>query len=108
MHSLVQSIHTGMRVGALFPFESHADRMAMWWKEFGVELDYLCVNPGSEMDFDYISSKFQKSDFLILDCIGYARRVRSELSRRLDIPILLPRALIADLVNSLLAEPAED
>jgi len=108
MHSLIQSIHAGMRIGALFPFESHAVQMATWWKEFGIELDYLCVNPEAQMDFEFISSRFRNTDLLILDCIGYTGSVRKELSQRLDIPIISPRALIADLVNSFLAEPVAD
>ena len=102
MHSLVASIDSGMSVGALFPFESHAAPMARYWKDYGIDLEYACAAPGSEIDYEAVAEKFRKKDLLILDCIGYTGTVRRELSKRLKVPVLWPRALIADLVNGLL------
>lgn len=102
LHGTVKALNAGLHIGALFPLETYAHEMAEWWMEYGVNPDYLCVAPNAQLDLDVIGLQFSSVDFLILDCIGYNRRIRDQLSQSLGIPIIWPRALIADMVNSLL------
>ncbi len=102
LHGAVRALNAGLRVGALFPFQSHAPAMAEWWREYGVEPDYLCAAPNEPLDLGAIAARFSSAGLMVLDCIGYNGQVRDRLAECLGIPVVWPRALIADMVNSLL------
>lgn len=103
LHASVQALNAGLRIAALFPLQSHAEQMARWWREYGVDADYLCAAPADPPDSEAIVAQFASADLLILDCIGYCKKTRDLLAKRLQIPVVWPRAMIADMINSLLA-----
>jgi len=104
LHNTLKSIDSGMKISAVFPFESHAESMKKSWEEEIALTDSICVNPsdllGSKKIIEYFLSN--KTDLLILDCIGYTNEWHNIISEGLGIPVIHPRTLIAGLLNNIL------
>ncbi|NYB74677.1 AroM family protein [Sedimentibacter hydroxybenzoicus DSM 7310] len=104
LHNTVKSIDSGMKISAVFPFESHFISMKESWEQDIKLNDSICINPSDSLGCSNIISHFQhdKPDLLILDCLGYTNEWRETISEGLNIPIVHPRTLIAGLLNNIL------
>ena len=103
IHSLTAVVGAGMKIGALFPFESHALPMAENWKETGFDVVYQCRSAAETAPIDQAVAyyKEQGCQMLVMDCIGYDFALREQFQQALNVPIIHPRTLIADLLQNL-------
>lgn len=104
IHSVTAAIGAGLKVGALFPFESHAASMADNWRETGFDVSYQCRMAQETTPIDESVAFFRQKgcQLLVMDCIGYGFALREAYQRKLNIPIIHPRALIADVLHDIL------
>ncbi len=103
LHRMIPAIKGDCKVGALFPFEAFAGRMAKSWEAYGVQTVYQCAKPAEAQKEQYVDFfKKEKTDMLILDCIGYTYDCRNYFAQQLNIPVIHPRSMIVHTIQSLL------
>lgn len=104
IHSMTQALGAGLRLGALFPFETHAESMKENWKETGFHVAYQCRISSDSSPIDESVAFFQESgcQLLVMDCIGYDFALYEQYLEKLQIPIIHPRSLLAETLHYLL------
>ena len=77
--------------------------MAKSWEAYGVQTVYQCAKPAEAQKEQYVDFfKKEKTDMLILDCIGYTYDCRNYFAQQLNIPVIHPRSMIVHTIQSLL------
>lgn len=103
IHSVVGTISSDCKVGALFPFEEFGEEMHGNWLEEGIDVVYRCAHADSSCSdeiADYFTS--EGCNLLVEDCIGYSWDCKTFYAEKLGIPVVHPRSLIADMIHNLL------
>ncbi len=88
------------KLGVVVPLESQVMMAKKKWKKALVETK----SPYTEgKKWGEIAKKFiaEKTDAVILDCIGYKIKDRREVQKFIRVPILLPRITLAHAINQL-------
>jgi protein AroM len=102
LHGLVPRLARGLKVGALFPFESHAPGMLAGWREEGLEIISTCLRPpGTREGLEEALRLLPDIGLLVLDCIGYTAETRDAAAEIGGLPVLHPKTLIARMLDSL-------
>ena len=93
-----------MQQSLLFPFQSHAEGMLQNWKKSGVNGSYYCYHhsAGGSIEDVYRFFKEQKSEMIIMDCIGYDIDMGKKLAKETGKSVILPRSVLVQLTHSLL------
>lgn len=102
MHWFVPAIASGLKVGTLFPYESHAAIQEKAWRDQGIDIVPKCLAP-AEADGKAIAKLFENEniDMLVLDCVGFTAPARDEAQKLLKVPVIQPKQLIAGLLKVL-------
>ncbi len=104
---VVQSMLPRGVAGILVPSPDQFDDIRAKWKREGLGLVLESLSPYQETDdkrIKEIASKFVDggADILVLDCIGYSRRVSQRLKELTGLPTVLARTLVARVVREVL------
>lgn len=103
LRGIVTAVKADCNIGALFPFQQFAEQMQKDWETYGISVRCKCAAP-NETNWDkYVDFfKKEKTELLIMDCIGYTYECRDYLAKELNIPVIHPRTLIISAIHSLL------
>jgi protein AroM len=104
---VVQSMLPRGVAGILVPSPNQFDDIRAKWKRKGLSLVLESLSPYRETDdksIREIASRFVegRADILVLDCIGYSRRISQRLKELTGLPTVLARTLVARVVREIL------
>lgn len=107
LYRVVQSILPRGQVGILIPSPAQADTIRTKWAREGLQVVIESLSPYQETDstrIGEIAAKFSEArvDLLVLDCIGYSRKLSRELKELTGLPVILARTIVARLVKEIL------
>lgn len=102
----VRSIMNEGRLGVLAPLEEQKDRLREKWQKTGLEIFIDNLNPYEESPASVRvieRMKRHRVDLIVLDCIGYSAQIKEKINLATGRPVLLPRSLLARLINELIS-----
>lgn len=107
LKNMVYSIVAKGKIGVVIPSEKQVDMAVEKWRRAGIEPLIEVVSPYEEIDENKIleiSERFSEThvNLIILDCIGYSYSLKRKISSVTNLPVLLPRTIIARTLKELL------
>lgn len=76
--------------------------LAEKWRGAGCALAFESLSPYTSVpdEIAHCAERVARveSDVVVLDCIGYTEKMRAAFTAALDIPVILPRSLLARIV----------
>jgi len=102
MHWFIPAIGPGLKVGTLFPYESHAAIQEKTWRDHGIDIVPKCLAP-VVADGQAIAKLYanENIDLLVLDCIGFTAPARDEAQKLLKVPVIHAKQLMVGLLKVL-------
>lgn len=103
IHGVVGSTFPGAKIGVIAPDPDQIEQAARWWQEDGYSAAAVSLSPyiGSDIASAAAGLKDFAPDLVILDCLGYTTQMKNEVISVLPKAAILPRTLIARLLNEL-------
>ena len=103
--SLVPALSPRSKIAVVEPDFFSKDREAAYWN--GVVGEAIMTNVSPYGEFEEIAETARKLedldvDIIVLDCLGFTRRVKEIFVRETRKPVLLPRTIIARTVQNIL------
>jgi len=106
LHKTVAAIAGKKRVGILTPLAEQMEQTRKKWLASRVEVETAYGSPYAQ-EKEYLNGVKQLSkkdvSLIVMDCMGYTGEMKHEARRITDKPIILPRTLIARVINELLS-----
>lgn len=107
LHRLVPIFCGHERIAVVNPDEKQCEQSAEKWGESFKKTDTFFCNPYSYKgpeDIVSISEELKKSrsEAVILDCMGYTRKMKEDFERLTGKTVILPRILVAEVVSELI------
>ncbi len=102
MRRVVHEILEGQKLGIVVPSKDQVEMTRRKWE--GRKSSVVCKSPyerGKTWDEIAAVLSDEKVDILILDCIGFSMQDREEIQNLLNIPVLLPRAILVFALNQI-------
>lgn len=106
MKSMVDGILKEGKLGVVVPSPDHVQQMGGKWGSDRVEVVVESVSPYTATD-EEIVDKAKKirdhgSDLILLDCIGFKRRMKAIFGEITKKPVLLPKTIMARIVDEMI------
>jgi len=105
LHRTVSAIAGEKRVGILVPLPEQKEQFKREWLLSGINTAIASGSPyrGKEIYLKGIEELSNKEiPLIVMDCIGYSKEMKQKAKKLTDIPIVLPRTLIARVINEIL------
>jgi protein AroM len=104
---VVQSILPRGRAGVLIPSPRQTDAVRAKWARTGLDVVIKSLSPYQETEsirIREIAKEFSKVgvNLLVMDCIGYSRKLSRELKKLTGCPVILARTIVARLLKEIL------
>ncbi|NIQ04280.1 MAG: AroM family protein [Candidatus Korarchaeota archaeon] len=98
---------TNSKLGMVIPSAEQAERMRDVWKLKGVKkmiIEAYSPYKGEGEKLTEKVKKFKKNgvDMIVLNCMGYSKEMREKVKKITNLPVILPRTLIARIVKDIL------
>lgn len=104
----VESILPRGRLGIMLPSPEQHTAMKNKWLATGLDVVLEAASPytGGTEDFRTAGSRLaeQKSDLIVLDCIGYTAEMKAIVRKAAGRPVILPRTVLGRVCGELLGE----
>lgn len=96
---------TNSKLGMVIPSADQAERMRDVWKLKGVK--EMIIEAYSPYDGEKLTEKVKKFkkngvDMILLNCMGYSKEMREKVKKITNLPVILPRTLLARIVKDIL------
>lgn len=103
IHSVVGATYPGARIGIIAPDPDQIEQATHWWEEDGYLAKAVSLSPyiGSDIAKAAAGLESFAPDLVILDCLGYTTQMKEQVISVLPKATILPRTLIARLLNEL-------
>ncbi len=104
LYSLVPNLAVNKRIGVIVPEEEQIDQMGKKWEEAGLEVKAVSGSPykgTEEIKKAAEKLKDENVDIIVLDCIGYNRRMKQEVEKIVKKPVVLSRTMVARVTSEL-------
>lgn len=105
-HKTVAAIAAGKTVGVITPLPDQVMQCREKWLESGVDIEVECGSPyGPKEDLIQGIKRLSEHDlsFIVLDCMGYSTVMKDKVKEMLNIPVILPRTLIARIIQEMIS-----
>lgn len=106
LHKIVAAIAGEEKIGILVPLPEQKEQFKKEWLLSGVDAEIACGSPyrGKEIYLKGIEELSNKEiSLIVMDCIGYSKEMKQKAKKLADIPIILPRTLIARVINEIIS-----
>ncbi|MFQ6124671.1 MAG: AroM family protein [Candidatus Heimdallarchaeota archaeon] len=103
--SVVQSLLPKGRLGVLIPTPEQAQAIASKWKREGITLKIQALSPYQDTKTETvqeIANRFKDCDLIVLDCMGYTKRIGDLIKTMTGIPVIVSKTLVARIVRGLI------
>ena len=95
----------GRRVGVVNPDAKQLEQSQRNWGDALENVFVMAANPyQQDTDWDAVAETLaeERVELVVLDCIGYTRKVKERIQEKTGKPVILPRTLLARVVGELL------
>ncbi len=102
---VVKSISYGEKIGVMIPNAAQAGRSQEKWGTLGMDIEVVEASPYSSMDAIEAAAKRLREEqlkLIVLDCLGYNRRMKELVREITNKPVVLPRSILARVLAELL------
>jgi protein AroM len=107
---MLRGIQFQGRLGVLAPSSRHVPQAQARWRSYGFDPVVLPLSPydsghsSGEPSLGAAADALRSGNagLVVLDCIGFTRRLRADLAARVQVPILVANLLVARLVAELI------
>jgi len=109
MENIVKGILQEGVIADIVPSADQISLMEERWKRTNPNLKVIveAVSPytGTEKEAEKVAEKIAKTDanLIILDCLGFSKRVKTIFRKITEKPVLLPRTLLGSIAGELIA-----
>jgi protein AroM len=90
------------------PVKEQFGMLAKKWSGIGCALAFESLSPYTSLpdEIAHCATRVARleSDLVVLDCFGYTEKMRATFTAALDIPVILPRSLLARIVAEVMAK----
>jgi len=90
------------------PVKEQFGMLAEKWRNTGCALTFESLSPytSSPSEIAQCADRVARleSDMVVLDCIGYTEKIRMAFTAAVDVPVILPRSLLARIVAEMMVE----
>lgn len=104
VYAVAHALGKGKRVGVVCPLTQQIPQVTNRWQTLFGNVIVKAASPyadGVELAEATQSLRIANVDMVVLDCIGYTASMQSMLQAQLNVPVILPRALVAAVIKSL-------
>ena len=103
--ALVKEISLTDNIGVLVPLKEQIEIIRLRWARQGINAHIDCASPYGDLEdlkeaAERLSS-IKDLSLIIMDCLGYSLKMKQLISPFFQAPIILPRSLIAGIINEL-------
>ena len=104
LYNIVVSLLPKGKLGILIPSPDQVKEAENKWRKSGLELVIKTFPPYVEENVEKIANEFRKEkvDMIVLDCIGYGRKISEVIKKITKRPVFLPRTLLARILRELI------
>ncbi len=105
LYGIVPALADGKRIGIVNPEAAQIDQCIKNWGEVSDNIAVTSLNPyDTHSDFETAAAEMirKKADIIVLDCMGYSRKMKSRMEEMTGKPVVLPRTIVARMVGELL------
>ncbi len=106
IHKTVAAIAAGKTVGIITPLPDQVMQCREKWLESEVDIKVEYGSPyGPKEDLIQGIKRLSENDlsFIVLDCMGYSAVMKDMIKEMINIPIVLPRTLIARIIREMIS-----
>ena len=107
LYSLVPNFSVNGKIGVIVPEEDQIDQMGKKWEETGLTVSAASGSPykGIE-DVEKAAQKLKTEnvDIIVLDCIGYNKKMKQTTEEITGKPVILSRTMVARVASELTGE----
>ncbi|MCS7099136.1 MAG: AroM family protein [Sulfolobales archaeon] len=92
------------RLGVLVPNSRQVSMTNRKWSAVTTDIKVVSVSPytGNEGEIKQAAAQMVDRDLVVLDCVGYSRRIKKVVAELTGKPVILPRTVIAYTIKELL------
>ncbi len=105
LYAVVPVLSGGRRVGVVNPDAKQLEQSQRNWGDALENVFVMAANPyQQDTDWDAVAETLveERVELVVLDCIGYTRKVKERIQEKTGKPVILPRTLLARVVGELL------
>ncbi len=104
LYNIVVSLLPKGKLGILIPSPDQVKEAENKWRKSGLELVIKTFPPYVDENVEKIANEFRKEkvDMIVLDCIGYGRKISEVIKKITKKPVFLPRTLLARILRELI------
>lgn len=93
----------GMRkMGIIIPLAEQAEKMFERWSQFDVEIEAASPYAASDIEMAAEKLKAKGAAIILLSCMGYSEAHKAAAIKGSNLPVILPRTLIAKIASEYL------
>ncbi|MCI8638988.1 MAG: AroM family protein [Coprococcus sp.] len=105
IYGIVPALADGKRIGIVNPEATQIGQCIKNWGAVSDNITVTSLNPydaNSAVESAAAEMVRKQADIIILDCMGYTRKMKSRMEELTGKPVILPRTLVARIVGELL------
>lgn len=105
LHGVVAKLSNRKEIGVIVPKDEQINSITNWWKESGVKIQVESASPYKNIeDIKNVSKHFRNKDieYIVLDCMGYSKKMKDIVKTYSEKMVILPRTLIARVINEII------
>jgi protein AroM len=107
LYSLVPNFSVNGKIGVIVPEEDQIDQMGKKWEETGLEVSAAAGSPYKGIEEVKMAAqklKTENVDVIVLDCIGYNKKMKLAAEEITGKPVVLSRTMVARVASELTGE----
>jgi len=106
LNHIVSALLPSGSLGLIIPLEEQRETLLSKWQQEGLKIFAEVASPYEESDIAgaAVALREKGADLIVLDCMGYNERHKSEAIKGSGLPVLLPRTLVARIIAEYIAE----
>ena len=104
LYSLVPNFSVNGKIGVIVPEEDQIDQMGKKWEETGLEVSAAAGSPYKGIEEVKMAAqklKTENVDVIVLDCIGYNKKMKLAAEEITGKPVVLSRTMVARVASEL-------
>lgn len=105
LYSVTKNLINKGKLAVIIPDRDQINQSKRKWQETGLEINVVAASPYKEEDeIEDAILKLKDVDFdlVVMDCIGYDRKMKKKIAYKLRKPVILARTLVARVIGEML------
>jgi protein AroM len=105
LNSLIRVLSHNGKLGVLIPLKEQIEPSKLRWKNLGIDVTVEYASPYGDLsalkDAASRLSCIEEVKLILMDCLGYSAKMKEMISPFFKAPIILPRSLLATIINEI-------